>query len=75
MDSFFFLSPPSPDLLGADMIFLGLFSEINALMFTAGHSENNMLFIKISRISFPLGSSLGVGILIEKLSEPGEILH
>ena len=32
MDSFFFLSPPSPDLLGADMIFLDLLSEIIALI-------------------------------------------
>ena len=44
MDSFFFLSPPSPDLLGADMIFLDLLSEIIALIWCSQPDTARIVF-------------------------------
>ena len=60
------------------MTFLDLLSENNKLMFTfiSKRSSVEAYFKRVSsQISLPLGSSLLVDIVIEKLSEPGENLE
>ena len=65
IDSFFFLSPPSTVLLGAD-IFLSYFLKL-----TESQPWSNIsLLIFQSRISFPLGAPSDR--CLEELSKPGE---